>query len=101
MKQEIWQGGVCEGLVVGSEEEKQRLYETYGEDHLEVDKRSLEEIQNATSKPRRWWQAPKNIWESRSEFTQILEILGEFFFQVIILSLAFYILIRTFFPWVG
>ena len=50
-KQEIWQGGVCEGLVVGSEEAKQRLWEIYSEkvarrtNDIEVDGRSLEEIQ--------------------------------------------------------
>ena len=50
-KQEIWQGGVCEGLVVDSQEEKQRLYEIYSEkvarrtNDMEVDGRSLEEIQ--------------------------------------------------------
>ena len=44
-KQEIWQGGVCEGLAVDSEEARQRLREAYGENHLEVDERSLEEIQ--------------------------------------------------------
>ena len=45
IKQETWQGGVCKGLVVDSEEARQRLREAYGEDHLEVDERSLEEIQ--------------------------------------------------------
>ena len=30
VKQEIWQGGVCEGLVVDSEEARQRLAEVYG-----------------------------------------------------------------------
>ena len=50
-KREIWQGGVCEGLVVGSEEEKQRLQEIYSAKvamrttDIEVDERSLEEIQ--------------------------------------------------------
>ena len=29
-KQEIWQGGVCEGLVVDSEEARLRLIEVYG-----------------------------------------------------------------------
>ena len=58
-KKEIWQGGVCEGLVVDSEESKQKLREIQGagvqsdgsqrsgagENDVEVDGRSLEEIQ--------------------------------------------------------
>ena len=44
-KKEIWQGGVCEGLVVDSEEEKQRLQEIYGENDIEVDSRTVAEIQ--------------------------------------------------------
>lgn len=44
-KQEIWHGGVCEGLVVDSEEASQRLKELYGKNDVEVDGRSLEEIQ--------------------------------------------------------
>lgn len=34
-KQEIWQGGVCKGLVVDSEEAKQRLIEVYGKKPLD------------------------------------------------------------------
>ena len=58
-KQEIWQGGVCEGLVVDSEEATKRLREIQGasvqsdgsqrpgsgENDVEVDGKSLEEIQ--------------------------------------------------------
>ena len=43
-KQEIWQGGVCEGLVVDSEEATKRLREIYGENDIEVDGRTVAEI---------------------------------------------------------
>ena len=43
-KQEIWQGGICEGLVVNSEEATKRLREIYGENDIEVDGRTVAEI---------------------------------------------------------
>ena len=43
-KQEIWQGGVCEGLVVDSEETTKRLREIYGENDIETDSKTMAEI---------------------------------------------------------
>ena len=43
-KKEIWQGGVCEGLVVDSEETTKRLREIYGENDIETDSRTMAEI---------------------------------------------------------
>ena len=43
-KHEIWQWGVCEGLVVDSEESKQKLREIYGENDIEADSRTVAEI---------------------------------------------------------
>ena len=43
-KQEIWQGGICKGLMVDSEEATKRLGEICGENDIEVNGRTVAEI---------------------------------------------------------
>jgi len=90
IKQEIWQGGVYEGLVVDSQEAEQRA-----KDWQQV----IED--------REWLEQHKAGYYVQSygewfrDWMEFYSILFNAIPGIVGLGVCFYILIRVFFPWVG